>query len=206
MGILGKNIVTFFLQFHSIDQSQSTQTSTSGKFKTSTHVTALDGIVNVNSLFTVAVFIGFSLTDPSATTTDPSATTDQLRSCNAGNNILRRIVIFEVFSFSWFLFSSLIAQTLKLYINLLNNSDRFDPHRAEVDRRLLKTGLLVSALGSVMGSVFLMLSISNFIQVKLGVFACGGMTIWSVVMLAVCVGSALVVYFITSMYALLYIA
>jgi len=31
---------------------------------TSVHVTALDGVVNVNSLFTVAVFVGLSLATP----------------------------------------------------------------------------------------------------------------------------------------------
>lgn len=178
------------------DQSQPTPTS---KFKTSTHVTALDGIVNVNSLFTVAIFIGFSITDPS------SSAAGQLRSCSASIDIVRRLIVYEVISFSWFLFSSLIAQTLKLYINLLNNSDRSDAHKADVDRRLLKTGLLGSAFGSLLGSVFLMFSISNFIQVKLGVFACGGKTIWSVVTLAVCVGSALIVYFIMSMYTLFFV-
>ncbi|KAJ6403823.1 hypothetical protein OIU84_012089 [Salix udensis] len=34
---------------------------------TSVHVTALDGIVNVNSLFTVAVFVGLSLATPNQT-------------------------------------------------------------------------------------------------------------------------------------------
>lgn len=185
---------------NSNDESLPAQPIPSGKFKTSTHVTALDGIVNVNSLFTVAVFIGFSLTDPAV------SATGQVQLCHADNNIVRRLIVFEVVSFSWFLFSSLVAQTLKLYINLLNNSDRYDPHKAEVDRRLLKAGLLASALGSLLGSVFLMLSISNFVQVKLGVFACGGKTIWSVVTLALCVGSALIMYFITSMYALFYVA
>ncbi|KAM1987436.1 hypothetical protein ACFX15_034695 [Malus domestica] len=31
---------------------------------TSVHVTALDGLVNVNSLFTIAVFVGLSLATP----------------------------------------------------------------------------------------------------------------------------------------------
>ncbi|CAA2946339.1 glutamate receptor -like [Olea europaea subsp. europaea] len=44
-----------------------TQPSTAVKSnKTSVHVTALDGIVNVNSLFTMAIFFGFSLTVPAA--------------------------------------------------------------------------------------------------------------------------------------------
>ncbi|KAJ7009139.1 hypothetical protein NC653_007699 [Populus alba x Populus x berolinensis] len=55
---------------------------------TSVHVTALDGIVNVNSLFTVAVFVGIDMA--------------------------KNLLVFEVVSFSFFLFSSLVAQGLKL--------------------------------------------------------------------------------------------
>ncbi|KAI3461788.1 hypothetical protein Pfo_018451 [Paulownia fortunei] len=169
------------------------------KSKTSIHVTALDGIVNVNSLFTVAIFIGFSLSAPAA------SGTGQHPSCNASNETVRRLIVYEVVSFSWFLFSSLIAQSLKLVINLLNNLDPNDPHKADIDRRVLKIGLLGSALGSFMGCVFLMLSIANFVQVKLGVFSCGGKPVWSVVTLGLCVGSALLVYFIASLYALCFI-
>ncbi|EYU40675.1 hypothetical protein ABFS82_14G059500 [Erythranthe guttata] len=177
-----------------------TTTTTTGKpSKTSIHVTALDGIVNVNSLFTVAIFIGFSLTEPSA------SGTGHRPSCNAAYGLVRRLIVYEVVSFSSFLFSSLIAQSLKLVINLLNNLDPGDAHKADIDPRVLKTGLLGSALGSFVGCVFLMLSFSNFVQVKLGVFSCGGESLWSVVILGVFVGFALLVYLFASLYALCFI-
>ncbi|PIN23848.1 hypothetical protein CDL12_03428 [Handroanthus impetiginosus] len=143
---------------------------------TSIHVTALDGIVNVNSLFTVAIFIGFSLT----VTEDASAGTQS--ECRAGRETVRRLIVFEVVSFSFFLFSSLAAQSLKLCINLVNSSDP-DPHKADINRRALRYGLFGSAVGSLVGSVFLTFSIVYFIQVKLGVISCGGDTVWSVVTL-----------------------
>ncbi|KAH9327806.1 hypothetical protein KI387_043740, partial [Taxus chinensis] len=37
---------------------------TISKGSTSIHVTALDGLVNVNSLFTLAVFVGLTATSP----------------------------------------------------------------------------------------------------------------------------------------------
>ncbi|KAL2488324.1 uncharacterized protein Fot_41616 [Forsythia ovata] len=60
-----------------------TTTTTTGRSKTSIHVTALDGIVNVNSLFTMAIFIGFSLTVPE------NGSAGHPASCNASINTVR---------------------------------------------------------------------------------------------------------------------
>ncbi|KAL7152056.1 hypothetical protein ABFS83_04G072400 [Erythranthe nasuta] len=166
-----------------------------GSVKTSVHVTALDGIVNVNSLFTMATFIGFSLTVPQAAT---AAATQQ---CHTSPETVRRLIIFEVMSFSFFLFSSLVAQSLKLAINLLNNMDPGDPHKADVNPNMIKFGLFGSAIGSVMGCVFLMLSIVDFIQVKLGSYTCGGKPVYALVVLVCFVGTGLVVYVTTAIYA-----
>lgn len=168
---------------------------TVGALKTSVHVTALDGIVNVNSLFTMAIFIGFSLTSPQ------NATTERRAECTTSPDTLRRLIVFEVTSFSFFLCSSLIAQSLKLAINLLNNMDANDPHKADIDPDYLRYGLFGSAIGSVSGCVFLMLSIVDFIRVKLGSYSCGGEPVYAVVTLVVFVGCGLLVYITTAVYA-----
>ncbi|KAL3621881.1 hypothetical protein CASFOL_034077 [Castilleja foliolosa] len=170
-------------------------TTTANPLKTSVHVTALDGIVNVNSLFTMATFIGFSLTVPEAASAAASL------ECHVSRGTVRRLIVFEVVSFSFFLFSSLIAQSIKLAINLINNMDPSDPLKANIDPDLLKYGLFGSAAGSVLGCVFLMLSMVDFIQVKLGVFSCGGKPVYALVTLVVFVGSGLTVYVITAIYA-----
>ncbi|XP_022874246.1 uncharacterized protein LOC111393076 [Olea europaea var. sylvestris] len=175
--------------------SQDAQPSIVGRSNTSIHVTALDGIVNVNSLFTMSIFIGFSLTVPA------NGSAGHPASCNASIDTVRRLIAFEVISFSFFLFSSLIAQSLKLTINLLNSLDASDPHKADIDSSVLKYGLFGSATGSVMGCLFLTLSIVDFIQVKLGVLSCGGEPVYGVVTLVVFVGSSLLVYIFTSVYA-----
>ncbi|KAL0459027.1 UNVERIFIED_CONTAM: hypothetical protein Slati_0529900 [Sesamum latifolium] len=166
-----------------------------GRVKTSIHVTALDGIVNVNSLFTMAIFIGFSLTAPEA------ATAVSRKECTTSRETVRRLIVFEVVSFSFFLFSSLIAQSMKLAINLINNMDPNDPHKADIDPDFLKYGLFGSAIGSVAGCLFLTLSIVDFIQVKLGSYSCGGKPVYALVTLVVFVGFALVVYVTTAIYA-----
>nr|CAD1843574.1 unnamed protein product [Ananas comosus var. bracteatus] len=132
---------------------------------TSIHVTALDGVVNVNSLFTVAVFVGLSLTGP------PSP--GQGGGCSAGADVARNLLAFEVVSFSFFLFSSLVAQGLKLALNLINANDPHDAFRARIDARLLRLGMLASAGGSVLGCVFLLLSMVDVIQIRLGLLSCG---------------------------------
>lgn len=170
-------------------------TTTTSRSKTSVHVTALDGIVTVNSLFTVAVFIGFSLTVPSA------GGAGNKQSCNASVELVRQVIVFEVISFSFFLFSSLIAQSLKLAINLSNSLDAGDPHRADVDSFCMKYGSLGSALGSILGCMFLMLSIVDFIQVKLGVFDCGGKSVYAAVTLVLLIATSLLVYILTAVYA-----
>ncbi|KAL3850482.1 hypothetical protein ACJIZ3_012364 [Penstemon smallii] len=174
-------------------QDTTTASTTVVRSKTNVHVTALDGIVTVNSLFTVAVFIGFSLTVPAAG--------GARSSCNASMELVRKIIVYEIISFSCFLFSSLIAQSLKLAINLANILSSDNPHRADVDSFCMKYGSLGSAIGSVLGCLFLMMSIVDFIQVKLGVFDCGGKSVIAVVTLTLLVGSSLFVYILTAAYA-----
>ncbi|KAL8516519.1 hypothetical protein ACS0TY_014966 [Phlomoides rotata] len=161
---------------------------------TSIHVTALDGIVNVNSLFTIAVFIGFSFTTPE------DAHTGSRPGCTANRETVRRLIVYEVVSFSFFLYSSLIAQSIKLGINLVNNMDPNDPHKANIHPNILKYGLFGSATGSLIGSLFLVLSIVDFIQVKLGVYSCGGKSVYGIVTLVALVGFALLVYGCTAVY------
>uniref|UniRef100_A0ACD5VQK4 Uncharacterized protein n=1 Tax=Avena sativa TaxID=4498 RepID=A0ACD5VQK4_AVESA len=133
---------------------------------TSVHVTALDGVVNVNSLFTVAVFVGLSLATPGELRSlagDPS--------CDAGSDVARSLIVLEVVAFSSFLFSSLVAQGLKLALNLINSKDPHETH-AHIDTRLVRLGMLASAVGSVVGCVFLMVSMVMVVQIRLGTIGC----------------------------------
>ncbi|KAL1816894.1 uncharacterized protein LOC108220374 [Daucus carota subsp. sativus] len=173
--------------------------SSSTTSTTSVHVTALDGLVNVNSLFTIAVFVGLSLTTPN------QRSLENRSACDAGNDIAKKLLVFEVVSFSFFLFSSLVAQGLKLAINLLNSKDVDEAFRAHISLKVLRFGMLGSAVGSVMGCLFLMLSMINVIQIRLGMLSCGSkQTVHSVTALVVLVTSALVVYISTAVYAFLH--
>ncbi|KAG2276475.1 hypothetical protein Bca52824_059030 [Brassica carinata] len=135
--------------------SNNSVSNTSTASTTSVHISALDGIVNANSLFTVAVFIGISFDQPS------DLTLTNHTECNAGLDVERDLVVFEVISFAFFLFSSLVAQGLKLTINL------------DIDCGLLRLGVVGPAGGSILGCVFLLLSMVEVIQLRLGLLSCG---------------------------------
>ncbi|CAN6452721.1 unnamed protein product [Victoria cruziana] len=135
---------------------------------TKIHVTALDGLVSVNSLFTIAVFLGLSLASPGQRSLQAKA------GCDAGTEVSRQLVLCEVVSFSAFLFSSLIAQGLKLAIVVINGDDREEPLHAKVSFQLLRAGLVLSAAGSVLGCAALTISMVLLVEIKLGVLSCHG--------------------------------
>ncbi|KAI3844960.1 hypothetical protein MKX03_032964 [Papaver bracteatum] len=179
------------------ERQQTRMTSDSASYSTtSVHVTALDGLVNVNSLFTIAVFVGLSLTTPG------QHSLENKDICDAGIDVAKRLLVFEVVSFSFFLFSSLIAQGLKLAINLLNSKDVDEALRAHINIKVLRFGMLGSAVGSVMGCIFLMLSMVHVIEIRLGLLSCGSKAaVRAVATLTTLVSSALLVYITTAVYA-----
>ncbi|KAJ3679804.1 hypothetical protein LUZ60_016082 [Juncus effusus] len=196
---LDQSLIPFIMssENHESDNEQKDDSGTNEIGTTSIHVMALDEVVSANSLFTAAVFVGLSLTSPS------QLQNNSLSSCNAGPDIVRNVIVFEVASFSCFLFSSLVAQGLKLGINLINSNDREEAFKARVNTSILKTGLIGSAIGSILGCVFLLLSMVYVIQIKLGLVSCGGeAAVRAVTSLVVLVGSSLVLYVWTIFYSL----
>jgi hypothetical protein len=139
--------------------------STPSSSTTSVHLTALDDLVNVNSLFTIAVFVGLSLNyNPKAAQPRKPHTSD------AGIDVAKNLLVFEAVPFSFFLISYLIAQGLmKLAIYLLNSTDVDEALRANINLKVLRFGMMGSAIGSVMGCVLLMLSMINV----MGILSCG---------------------------------
>ncbi|KAJ7568272.1 hypothetical protein O6H91_01G025500 [Diphasiastrum complanatum] len=134
------------------------------KAETQIHVTALDEVVSVNSFFTVAVFIGLSFTSQSHNShADAAAATS-----NSAENEAKCLLVFEVIAFGCFLFSSLVAHGMKLFIVFANSTIPEEPNMAPINQKLLRTGIIASAIGSVSGTVFLLLSMVNIIQLKLG--------------------------------------
>ncbi|KAF8403003.1 hypothetical protein HHK36_011097 [Tetracentron sinense] len=169
------------------------------KFGTGIHITAIDGIVNVNSLFTLAVFIGLTWNPSDAN--NSLITGDDNPNCVAGSNIAENLISFHVYSFSSFLFSSLIALGLKQAIRIAKNTEAHNLMMARVNKTLLRVGILISAVGSVCGCGFLMLALVNVVQIKLGTLACGSSySFAAIVPLVILVPAALLIYLILGWY------
>ncbi|KAK1428692.1 hypothetical protein QVD17_17531 [Tagetes erecta] len=163
---------------------------------TTIHMMALDGIVNVNSLFTLGLFLGLAVNpmDPSYTLVDSSD-----KSCMTSSSVAESMVAFHVYSFSSFLFSSLIAFGLKQAIRTVKDGDTrvevSDGTIAHVNLRVLRVGILASAAGSVSGCLFLTLALVDLVQIKLGKLGCvDWYGLVAVGPLVVLVPSALVIY------------
>ncbi|KAL5709378.1 hypothetical protein ACHQM5_020075 [Ranunculus cassubicifolius] len=162
---------------------------------TTIYLTALDSTVNVNSLFMLAVFIGLAWNpmDPNySLITDPK--------CIPTQSIAEDLISFQVFSFASFLFSSLIALSIKqaLKISRRYNGGSVDTSvlMARVNKTMLRVGILLISVGSVCGCGFLMLALVNVVQVKLGKLGCvsgSGYSIAAIVPLVIFVPIALLV-------------
>ncbi|CAI0540257.1 unnamed protein product [Linum tenue] len=177
---------------------------------TKIHVTALDGIVNVNSLFTLALFLGLSQpisSSAASLVTDPS--------CAAASSTGEDFLVFHVYAFSSFLFSSLVALAIKQAIVLSDNSAAditsatnfaaavvdnvlgpgYYESLVHVNLKALRLGTLISGLGSILGCGFLTLALVNLVQIKLGVLSCGSLyTVAAIAPLVTLVPLASIVY------------
>ncbi|KAF3330747.1 hypothetical protein FCM35_KLT04101 [Carex littledalei] len=153
---------------------------------TSISITALDGIVNVNSLFTLAAFAGL------AWTPSDGATTLSSPECAAGDRVESDLVFFHVLAFACFLFSSLVALCLKQAIRTVSRHGHASSVR--INRLGLRGGILACATGSVFACLFLMLALINVVQVRLGRISCGGAALGAVLPLVILVPSGLLIY------------
>ncbi|XP_020205056.1 uncharacterized protein LOC109790332 [Cajanus cajan] len=174
------------------------------------HIMALDGIVNVNSLFTLALFLGITTTSTTNTLIGDDA------ACAAATSISEGLIAYHVYSFSSFLFSSLIALALKNVINISKDVDddglvlgndsasinTWFHSVAKINTVVLRLGTLVSAFGSVFGCGFLVMALVDLVQIKLGTLACGSPhTYAAVAPLLVLVPTALLIYVFLVLYA-----
>lgn len=179
---------------------------------TSIHITALDGVVNVNSLFTFAVFVGLAWNPR-----DPNNSLVSDQTCTPDPKVMEDMISFHIYSFSSFLFSSLIALGLKQAIRLSRSGRRGGESNSVhdsiaatflgfVNKGLVRVGMLVSGIGSVIGCLFLMLALINVVQVKLGTLSCesgSGHSFAAIVPLVILVPIALLSYVSIVLYAFL---
>ncbi|KDO58538.1 hypothetical protein CISIN_1g042299mg [Citrus sinensis] len=120
------------------------------------HLKALDDLVNVNSLFTIAVFVGLSLASRNQRSLDGRP------ECDPDVGLGKRLILYEAISFACFLLSSLCSKSLKVLINLKKSRER--------SKLFL---LVLSIVALFIGIVFLTLSMVYVIQIRVGKLSCG---------------------------------
>ncbi|WOG94118.1 hypothetical protein DCAR_0313411 [Daucus carota subsp. sativus] len=121
------------------------------------HLKLLDDLVNVNSLLTIAVFVGLSLATPDI------KSLDSRHECRAGPREAKKLVLSEVIAFSCFLLSSIVAKVLKLHL-YLDGVGSYAFTRPHLD--LKEFMLALSACASVAGIVSVSLSIVYIIEIR----------------------------------------
>ncbi|CAA7036683.1 unnamed protein product [Microthlaspi erraticum] len=183
------------------------------------HVTALDGIVNVNSLFSLALFLGLTtsgnITFPVSSST--TAGDQHIRRCIAakGPILAERLVSYHVYSFSFFLFSSLIAMSIKQAIRTTTATTNervveeprvINAGMGRVNLAALRVGIVASCVGSILGCGFLTMALVDLVQIKLGPLECKRSfhALAAIVPLVVLVPAALVIYVLLVLYAFIY--
>ncbi|KAG4401294.1 hypothetical protein GLYMA_07G239800v4 [Glycine max] len=89
-------------------------------------------LVNMNSLFTIAVFVGLSLTILG------QCNLENRSFCDTDVDVPKKVIVLEVVLFSFFLFSSLVAQGLKLTLNLLHSKEVDKAFQAHINLKALR--------------------------------------------------------------------
>lgn len=102
-----------------------------------------------------------------------------------------RLIEYEVVSFSFFLLSSLVATTIKVHLNIYGEDDFKKPF-LKVYRRVM---LLMVTGGLILGSIFLVLSMIDVIQIQLEKLSCGSPnTVRAVTSLVSILGVAFIIH------------
>ncbi|KAF8033398.1 hypothetical protein BT93_D2108 [Corymbia citriodora subsp. variegata] len=176
----------------------------------------LDDVVSLNSLFTVAVFIGLSFAQPGQVQSladDPS--------CHPGANLRRRLVAFEIASFSCFIFAGFLAKSVKVFLYTSENQDalkreRYKKFKEEKEKEKEKEkesphhksmsiiGFYLSIYGTMVGCSLLLLAMVDVVQIKLGLLSCRSkFTVTTVCAMVGVIGLSLLTFFFTATHGLL---
>ncbi|XP_048140323.1 uncharacterized protein LOC115755314 [Rhodamnia argentea] len=165
----------------------------------------LDDVVSLNSLFTIAVFIGLSFAQPGQVQSlndDPG--------CHSDANLRKRLVGFEIASFSCFIFSGVLVKTVKIFLYTSEKQDALDreekgneePHNSEEEKQKVYRkgpsliGFYLSIYGTMLGCLLLLLAMVDVVQIKLGRLSCHSKsTLTTVCVMVVIIGLSLLIFF-----------
>lgn len=128
------------------------------------HQNTLDDLARVNGMFTFAVFIGLTF----ASDKKFCLATD-LERCTPDIKVAKRLVVYEVVSYSCYLLSSLVAKALKVHLSTHFMGGGGNIYRTKLIRHVLVS---LSVFGSIFGCIFLITSMTDIVQIRLGKISC----------------------------------
>lgn len=144
---------------------------------------AIDSILNLNSFFTVAIFIGIS---SNSSTPQLAPGIDSAQCHPVSTSVPQLVLLLEVLAFGCLLTSTLFAVGLKVMINLNTNRPSGVPQvKEELGRGIFKVAMLVSVMGLIAGMILLVLSMVYYVEVYAGPFHCSPWAAKSIVSLVV---------------------
>lgn len=157
----------------------------------------LDDIVGLNSWFTVAMFVGLSLANPGQV----HSLEEDRPECDPDAKIRKQLIFYEISSFSFFIFSGFLGKTVKIVLYIYERKQYKDPHR----QKFSLVAFYLAIYGTVTGCLFLLLAMVDVVQIKLGKVSCrSDYTMRTVTVLVGAVGVALMIYFFTVSYGMLF--
>ncbi|XP_030470274.1 uncharacterized protein LOC115688570 [Syzygium oleosum] len=128
---------------------------------------ALDDLVSMNSLFTVAVFVGLTFASSEVPIVEGGQHCELV--------VKRRLVKNEVISFACYLLSSLVAKALKTHLfTYLLRKHTVKEINDKSSKGLRVSLFALSALTTIIGGVLLLLSMIDIIKLRLGDMTCDG--------------------------------
>ncbi|XP_030472980.1 uncharacterized protein LOC130134365 [Syzygium oleosum] len=157
----------------------------------------LEGIVGLNSWFTVAMFVGLSLANPGQV----HSLEEDRPECDPDLKLRKQLIFYEIASFSFFIFSGFLGKTANIVLYIYERKKYTDPHRKVPSL----VAFYLAIYGTVIGCLFLLLAMVNVAQIKLGKLSCGSdYAVRTVTVLVGAVGVALMIYFFTVSYGMLF--
>ncbi|KAI3416661.1 uncharacterized protein J3R85_015215 [Psidium guajava] len=159
----------------------------------------LDDIVSLNSFFTVAVFIGLSFAQPGQV---QSLAEDS--SCHPHATMRKRLVFYEIVSFSCFIFAGFLGKAVKVFLYTSEKRDALDreqnivkPQEKSHRKTTSLLGFYSSIYGTMLGCLLLLLAMIDVVQIKLGRFSCHSKyTVATVCIMVGFIGLSLLIFFI----------
>ncbi|XP_030550479.1 uncharacterized protein LOC115755298 [Rhodamnia argentea] len=164
----------------------------------------LDDVVSLNSLFTVAVFVGLSLAQPGQV----QSLEDDI-TCHPDAKIRKRLVGFEIVSFSCFVFSGFLAKTVKIFLYISKKREGLPGAAVKSPHRQWKSlaGFYLSIYGTMVGCLLLLLAMVGVVQIKLGRLSCHSeFAVSTVSVMVSTIGLGLLIYFTVVTYGLVFTA